>query len=161
MKVITGLIKSLFDPSIDWGMQNSVYMSSYVRWSIESKGPHYRLYRPIYLCHFPCFRHSNPYIFPSFPSLLPSFRSSQPLLPQPIDQGAWFSVCRWVLRLAWLFSIYITHILVSKSTPLAVIGPYGQLASILFYRSKEGNRSECCGQLWVRHMFCGRDLWWT
>ncbi len=19
----------------------------------------------------------------------------------------------------------------------------------------------CCGQLWVRHMFCGRDLWWT
>ncbi len=21
--------------------------------------------------------------------------------------------------------------------------------------------SICCGQLWVRHMFCGRDLWWT
>ncbi len=19
----------------------------------------------------------------------------------------------------------------------------------------------CCGQLWVRHMFCGRDMWWT
>ena len=19
----------------------------------------------------------------------------------------------------------------------------------------------CCGQLWVRHMFCGQDLWWT
>ncbi len=21
--------------------------------------------------------------------------------------------------------------------------------------------TSCCGQLWVRHMFCGRDLWWT
>ncbi len=21
--------------------------------------------------------------------------------------------------------------------------------------------TSCCGQLWVRDMFCGRDLWWT
>ncbi len=21
--------------------------------------------------------------------------------------------------------------------------------------------ASCCSQLWVRHMFCGRDLWWT
>ncbi len=28
----------------------------------------------------------------------------------------------------------------------------------LCYTSKSGL---CCGELWVRHMFCGRDLWWT
>ncbi len=26
---------------------------------------------------------------------------------------------------------------------------------------KHKNNAGCCGQLWVRHMFCGRDLWWT
>ncbi len=31
-----------------------------------------------------------------------------------------------------LFGIYITYISVSKSTPLAVTGLHGQLASILF-----------------------------
>ncbi len=30
-------------------------------------------------------------------------------------------------------SIYITYISVSKSTPLAVTGPHGQLASLLLY----------------------------
>ncbi len=28
------------------------------------------------------------------------------------------------------------------------------------YRSWHSKCNVCCGQLWVRHMFCGRDLWW-
>ena len=36
-------------------------------------------------------------------------------------------------------SIFITYISVSKSTPLAVTGPHGQLASMLFYGSDKMN----------------------
>ncbi len=32
----------------------------------------------------------HPYIFPSFPSFLPSLRQSQPLLPQPLDLRTWY-----------------------------------------------------------------------
>ncbi len=37
--------------------------------------------------------------------------------------------------------------------------PYGYLYHNLnnFFSFKQ----YYCGQLWVRHMFCGRDLWWT
>ena len=38
-----------------------------------------------------------PYIFPSFPSFLPSFRKSSPLLQQPMGLWTWISVCGWVL----------------------------------------------------------------
>ena len=39
---------------------------------------------------------------------------------------------RAIARCEVCVSMYITYILVSKSTPLAVTGPHGQLASILF-----------------------------
>ncbi len=61
---------------------------------------------------------SNPYIFPSFPSGF----VSHSFLPQLLDLRTWCEVCA---------SIYIAYISVSKSTPLAVTGPHGQLASKL------------------------------
>ncbi len=60
------------------------------------------------------------YLFPSFPSFLPSFRLWHGLLLQPLGLGTWCEV---------FLSMYITYIPVSKSTPLAVTGPHGQLAS--------------------------------
>ncbi len=82
-----------------------------------------------------------PYIFPSFPSFLPSVslhlscsnqwaygpefwlpRSTS--LPEPKHCA--------IARCKVCASMYITYISVSKSTPLTVTGPNGQLASLLF-----------------------------
>ncbi len=82
-----------------------------------------------------------PYIFPSFPSFLPSVslhlscsnqwaygpefwlpRSTS--LPEPKHCA--------IARCKVCASMYITYISVSKSTPLTVTGPNGQLASSLF-----------------------------
>ncbi len=56
--------------------------------------------------------------FPSFPS----FCLQRSVLLKPLDLWA-----------CCFLSMYITYISVSKSTPLAVTGPHGQLASTVFY----------------------------
>ncbi len=60
------------------------------------------------------------YIFPSFPSFLPSFLPSVTRSPAEANGPRGLSM-------------YITYISVSKSTPLAVTGPHGQLASSFIY----------------------------
>ncbi len=59
------------------------------------------------------------YIFPSFPSVRPLVHVCSIKTVGP--RGSIFDV-----------SIYITYISVSKSTPLSVTGPHGQLASYIF-----------------------------
>ena len=78
----------------------------------------------------------NPYIFPSFLFVRPC----TPVALRPLDQEPPFLAkcvktpgpkhCA-IARCEVCVSIYITYILVSKSTPLAVTGPHGQLASLL------------------------------
>ena len=55
-------------------------------------------------------------IFPSFPSFLPSLQARLAVKMQARQRGG--------------VDRHITYISVSKSTPLAVTGPHGQLASI-------------------------------
>ena len=79
---------------------------------------------------------AHPYIFPSFPSFHPSFLPSlcvsQALLPLSMDQLSPMAKHRATARCEVSVSICIAYIYVSKFTPLAVTGPHGQLASLLF-----------------------------
>ncbi len=66
-----------------------------------------------------------PYIFPSFPSVLACVTACPAAAVGPRDVIFGMMIARCEVCV----SIYIIYISVSKSTPLAVTGPHGQLAS--------------------------------
>ncbi len=69
------------------------------------------------------------YIFPSFPSVIPRLSCRN---QWTCSHDFWYGD-RAIARCEVCVSIYITYISVSKSTPLAVAGPHGQLASFRFH----------------------------